>query len=76
MKPVVKSFQQNRWVRLAKERMLEERLRLCCIRNRRFFKEHVFSRQEGFQCPFVVEAVGEGDVYAIYGRVGDQVWYV
>lgn len=51
--------------------MCEERVRLCGIGDAGFFEEDVFAGCEGFDCPFVVEAVGEGDIYGVNRGVVD-----
>lgn len=49
--------------------MCKEGMCLCRVRDAGFFEEDVFPGFEGLDCPFVVESVGEGDVYGVDGGV-------
>jgi hypothetical protein len=73
VKLVVAGFKEDGSVGRRKNGVVEEVAGFFCVASGGLLEEDVFSCLQGFERPFVVEAVGEGVVDAVDGWVGDEV---
>lgn len=54
--------------------MAEERYGFFCVGGGGLLEKNVFAGAKAFEGPFIVQAVGEGVVYAVYGGVVDEIY--